>query len=279
MLFFDGFHQSPHLGANIDLLGYVVAIFFFDGVGGGRGEAAGQLSGLGIALDQRRNAGALQKQSDSLISLQFQGCERIEIGFEDFCFYQLNAVGDVLFHHVLGCEKNQQRGQYNQTEDKDGVGARRENCQGRKCNEKFHSTKIQSVYRQVYLLSIYGCIFVFMETATPSVETAPVTFTKSAMDELHRLQANLALSEDAFLRIGVKGGGCSGMSYLLAFDKKEAGDNEYEVEGIKMVMNKAHVMYVLGMEVDWENGLDNRGFSFNNPNASSTCGCGQSFSA
>ena len=98
-----------------------------------------------------------------------------------------------------------------------------------------------------------------METATPSVETAPVTFTKSAMDELHRLQANLALSEDAFLRIGVKGGGCSGMSYLLAFDKKEAGDNEYEVEGVKMVMNKAHVMYVLGMEVDWENGLDNRG--------------------
>ena len=82
-----------------------------------------------------------------------------------------------------------------------------------------------------------------------------------------------------FLRIGVKGGGCSGMSYLLAFDKKEAGDNEYEVEGIKMVMNKAHVMYVLGMEVDWENGLANRGFSFNNPNASSTCGCGQSFSA
>jgi len=244
VLFFDGFHQSPHLGANIDLLGYVVAIFFFDGVGGGRGEAAGRLSGLGITLDQRRNTGALQKRSDSLISLQFQGCERIEIGFEDFCFYQLNAVGDVLFHHVLGCEKNQQRGQYN-----------------------------------VYLLSIYGCIFVFMETATPSVETAPVTFTKSAMDELHRLQANLALSEDAFLRIGVKGGGCSGMSYLLAFDKKEAGDNEYEVEGIKMVMNKAHVMYVLGMEVDWENGLDNRGFSFNNPNASSTCGCGQSFSA
>ena len=118
-----------------------------------------------------------------------------------------------------------------------------------------------------------------METATPSVETAPVTFTTSAMEELHRLQANLELAEDAYLRIGVKGGGCSGMSYLLAFDKKEEGDNEYEVEGIKMVMNKAHVMYVLGMQVDWENGLANRGFSFNNPNATSTCGCGQSFSA
>ncbi|MBM3438479.1 MAG: iron-sulfur cluster assembly accessory protein [Bacteroidetes bacterium] len=118
-----------------------------------------------------------------------------------------------------------------------------------------------------------------METATPTVETAPVTFTTSALEELHRLQANLELSEDSYLRIGVKGGGCSGMSYLLAFDKKEQGDNEYEVEGIKMVMNKAHVMYVLGMQVDWENGLANRGFSFNNPNATSTCGCGQSFSA
>lgn len=118
-----------------------------------------------------------------------------------------------------------------------------------------------------------------METTTPSVETAPVSFTPSAMEELHRLQSSLVLSDDSYLRIGVKGGGCSGMSYLLAFDKKEEGDNQYEVEGIKMVMNKAHVMYVLGMQIDWENGLANRGFSFNNPNAASTCGCGQSFSA
>lgn len=117
-----------------------------------------------------------------------------------------------------------------------------------------------------------------MENATSTVETAPVTFTPTAMEELHRLQSSLELSEESFLRIGVKGGGCSGMSYLLAFDKKEEGDTEYEVEGIRMVMNKAHVMYVLGMQVDWENGLSNRGFSFNNPNASSTCGCGQSFS-
>lgn len=118
-----------------------------------------------------------------------------------------------------------------------------------------------------------------METFAPSVHNAPVTFTTSAMEELHRLQSSLDLADDSFLRIGVKGGGCSGMSYLLAFDKKEDGDNEYIVEGVKMIMNKAHVMYVLGMQVDWENGLANRGFSFNNPNASSTCGCGQSFSS
>jgi iron-sulfur cluster assembly protein len=112
-----------------------------------------------------------------------------------------------------------------------------------------------------------------------AVSTAPVTFTPTALEELHRIYDNLEVKEDAVLRVGVKGGGCSGLSYLLAFDKKEEADNEYEVEGIPVVMNKAHVMYVLGMHVDWEQGLNNRGFSFNNPNASETCGCGQSFSA
>jgi iron-sulfur cluster assembly protein len=114
---------------------------------------------------------------------------------------------------------------------------------------------------------------------TVAIEKPPIGFTASALSELHRLQDNLELKDDAVLRIGVKGGGCSGMSYLLAFDKKEEGDNMYDLDGIPVVMNKAHVMYVIGMEIDWENGLANRGFSFNNPNASSTCGCGQSFSA
>lgn len=122
-----------------------------------------------------------------------------------------------------------------------------------------------------------------MENATletpVALEKPPIGMTPSALEELHRLHDNLELKEDAVLRIGVKGGGCSGMSYLLAFDKKEENDNLYSIEGIPVVMNKAHVMYVIGMEIDWENGLANRGFSFNNPNATSTCGCGQSFSA
>lgn len=123
------------------------------------------------------------------------------------------------------------------------------------------------------------CKFVIMENKATIIETVPVVFTQSAISELQRLQSSLSLVDESYLRIGVKGGGCSGMSYLLAFDKLEDGDNQYEVEGIQVIMNKAHVMYVLGMEVDWENGLGNRGFSFNNPNAGSTCGCGQSFSS
>lgn len=118
-----------------------------------------------------------------------------------------------------------------------------------------------------------------METTNIHVEAPPVQFTQNAIAELQRLKSELAGTDESYLRIGVKGGGCSGLSYLLAFDKKEEGDREYALEGISVVMNKAHVMYVLGMVIDWENGLNNRGFTFSNPNAKETCGCGQSFSA
>jgi iron-sulfur cluster assembly protein len=104
----------------------------------------------------------------------------------------------------------------------------------------------------------------------------PVKFTKGAILELKRL---LNEKEDnSFLRVGVKGGGCSGMTYVLEYDTtKEEQDFEFEIEGIPVIMNKAHEMYLLGMEVEFEGGLNSRGFTFKNPNASSTCGCGTSF--
>lgn len=80
-----------------------------------------------------------------------------------------------------------------------------------------------------------------------------------------------------FLRVGVKGGGCSGMSYILGFDHKKENDQEFELNGIRCIMDKTHEMYLYGMQVDWEDGLNNRGFTFKNPNASTTCGCGSSF--
>lgn len=79
------------------------------------------------------------------------------------------------------------------------------------------------------------------------------------------------------LRLGVKGGGCSGMTYILGFDQKQADDQTFEIEGITCAMNKSHEIYLYGMQVDWQDGLNNRGFTFKNPNASSTCGCGTSF--
>jgi len=79
------------------------------------------------------------------------------------------------------------------------------------------------------------------------------------------------------LRVGVKGGGCSGLSYVLGFDDKQDGDEEFDYDDVPCIMNKSHEIYLYGMKIDWEDGLNSRGFTFNNPNASTTCGCGSSF--
>ena len=112
-----------------------------------------------------------------------------------------------------------------------------------------------------------------METAIGT----PVSFSDNAVQELKRLVSQPDFDTENVLRVGVKGGGCSGMSYVLGFDKKTEKDNEYEWEGLNFVMEKAHEIYLYGMQIDWQGGLNSRGFTFQNPNASTTCGCGSSF--
>ncbi len=109
------------------------------------------------------------------------------------------------------------------------------------------------------------------------ITVAPVAFTQHAMEEISRLMNEKGFDKDSYLRIGVKGGGCSGMTYILGFDRRQDNDEEYEFEGLPFIMNKAHGIYLLGMEIDWQDGLNARGFTFKNPNASKTCGCGTSF--
>lgn len=75
----------------------------------------------------------------------------------------------------------------------------------------------------------------------------------------------------------MKGGGCAGVSYLLGFDSAKENDNTYKYDDLTIYMDKTHGMYLIGMEIDFIEGLNNRGFTFNNPNASKTCGCGTSF--
>jgi len=113
-----------------------------------------------------------------------------------------------------------------------------------------------------------------------AVETAPapVTFTEGAVKELLKLKDQQELGDDFGLRVGVEGGGCSGMNYVLGFDQKKDGDQEYMIDGIKVYMHKAHGLYLVGMQINFQDGLNARGFTFNNPNAASTCGCGTSFS-
>ncbi len=107
--------------------------------------------------------------------------------------------------------------------------------------------------------------------------SAPVSFTQSAIDELKRLMSEDSFVKSNMLRVGVKGGGCSGMTYVLAFDNKTDKDVTFEIDGISCIMEKSHGIYLMGMQVDWQGGLNSRGFTFNNPNASKTCGCGTSF--
>lgn len=116
-----------------------------------------------------------------------------------------------------------------------------------------------------------------MSTVIESIE-APVSFTEGAVAELNKLVDQQEITSDFGLRVGVEGGGCSGMNYILGFDQKKDGDQEFLINGIKTFMHKAHGLYLAGMQIDFQDGLNARGFTFNNPNAASTCGCGTSFS-
>ncbi|MFN8337884.1 MAG: iron-sulfur cluster assembly accessory protein [Saprospiraceae bacterium] len=111
------------------------------------------------------------------------------------------------------------------------------------------------------------------------IQNQPVQLTQGAINQLKRIFEEQNLNDDHGLRIGVKGGGCSGFSYVLGFDIQKDKDEVYEISGFKVFIEKSHTLYLLGMEIDWLDGLNNRGFTFNNPNAKETCGCGTSFSA
>ncbi|MUP45279.1 iron-sulfur cluster assembly accessory protein [Gramella sp. BOM4] len=85
--------------------------------------------------------------------------------------------------------------------------------------------------------------------------------------------------KDHFVRVGVKSGGCSGLSYELKFDESQAeGDKVFEDNDVRIVVDKRSVLYLAGTILEYSGGLNGKGFVFNNPNAQRTCGCGESFS-
>lgn len=114
---------------------------------------------------------------------------------------------------------------------------------------------------------------------------APVQLTDRAATEVRRIVANKQIPAEFGLRVGVKGGGCSGMSYVLGFDKRRDHDLAFDLDGdgadtpITVFMDKRHGLYLMGTTVDYHDGLNARGFVFENPNATQTCGCGSSFAA
>ncbi|HRO46417.1 iron-sulfur cluster assembly accessory protein [Agriterribacter sp.] len=105
-----------------------------------------------------------------------------------------------------------------------------------------------------------------------------ITVSASAKDYLDRLMAEEKREGDTFVRVGVKGGGCSGLEYNLHFDvERKAGDELYEDKGIKIVVDMKSLLYLYGTELDYSGGLNGKGLVFKNPNASRTCSCGESF--
>ena len=103
-----------------------------------------------------------------------------------------------------------------------------------------------------------------------------VTITPKASKQVKHLISELA--SDIGLRLAVKGGGCSGLSYDLQFTSEEPKDTVFEHDGFKIYMDAKSMIYLKGMSLDFQDGLDGKGFQFINPNATSTCGCGESFS-
>ncbi len=105
------------------------------------------------------------------------------------------------------------------------------------------------------------------------------TLTDKAKLQLDKLMLESNCNSDHFLRVSVKGGGCSGLSYDLDFDNQlQEGDYEDNDQNLKLVIDKKSMLYLLGTELDFSDGLNGKGFQFVNPNAARTCGCGESFS-
>ena len=105
--------------------------------------------------------------------------------------------------------------------------------------------------------------------------------TETAAQEIKKVIAEQKMSEKVALRVGVEGGGCSGFSYKLGFDEHvdEQTDTILEMHGVRVAVDKKSLLYLDGTEIDYHSGIDKRGFVFNNPNATKTCGCGSSFQA
>lgn len=117
------------------------------------------------------------------------------------------------------------------------------------------------------------------EATTKTAANAPIEMSSTAAQEIRKIMQTKKIPDGYGLRVGVKGGGCSGMSYVLGFDKERQHDSQFDIDGIRVFMDKRHGLYLMGTTIDYHDGLNARGFTFDNPNATETCGCGASFAS
>ena len=108
-----------------------------------------------------------------------------------------------------------------------------------------------------------------------------IALTERAAQEVKKIMGEQNFAESTVLRVGVRGGGCSGFQYALGFDQQSdvEADARYDCHGVTIVVDKKSALYLDGTTVDFYDGLEKRGFTFENPNAVKSCGCGSSFQA
>jgi len=117
------------------------------------------------------------------------------------------------------------------------------------------------------------------DQAATAEEAPMVALSDKAAEKVKEIRAEETIEETYALRLKVQGGGCSGFSYDLYFDQPAEGDKAFDVKGVKLICDQMSLIYLMGTEIDYVEGLHGAGFKFNNPNVKSTCGCGSSFSA
>lgn len=105
----------------------------------------------------------------------------------------------------------------------------------------------------------------------------PVTLTERAAKQVKKIIQEEGMQENLYLRVAVDGGGCSGLSYKLGLDHRQEEDHVFESFGVEVIVAPKYLIYLEGIQIDYPDGLDARGFTFNNPNAVESCGCGTSF--
>ena len=104
-----------------------------------------------------------------------------------------------------------------------------------------------------------------------------ITLTEIAAEKIAEMIGDQPEGEEQALRVAVRGGGCSGFQYALAFDSKSEDDHVFEHRGVSVVVDKVSMQFVFGSEIDYVDGLTGAGFQVNNPNVVAACGCGSSF--
>ncbi len=114
-------------------------------------------------------------------------------------------------------------------------------------------------------------------TEVSDTPEAAITLTDKAAAKIGELLSGQSDGAEQALRVAVRGGGCSGFQYALAFDRPKAEDHVFEVDGVAVVVDKVSMQFVFGSEVDYIEGLQGAGFQVNNPNVVAACGCGSSF--